>query len=260
MTIDVEASIDEAIERVTTRAGGVLIAVLTLIGVLRAAAEQDIARSIGESVISALEDAAFREELTAEQLQTLENAEAELEATLADLPLALGLSPGQATALWLLAFLGSVVLNVLAIDTFGNARDTLDGIQTERLGRKTLHLFVGTVVYVLLVGLGFLVFILPGLVVAVLLVYFPVAVVLDDESFVGAFSTSVAVVRENVVPTVGIVLLALVAFLAMGFVSPILSGVLPAVAGAVTEELLSAVATAFVLALVTRAYLGARTE
>jgi len=257
MAIDVEESIDEAIQRLTTRAGGVLIAGLTLFGVLRKAAGQDIARAIGEAILSELESAAFRDDLAADQLEALEAAEAELEGILAELPLALGLSPGAALAVWLLAYVLGLVVSVVAIDTFGNARDTFDGTETDQLGWKTLNLFLGTVVYTLLILVGLIFFVLPGLLFAVLLVYFPAAIVMDDESFVGAFSASVAVVRANVVPSIGIVLLTFVAFIAMGFLSPILSGVFPATIGAVTQELLSAVATAFGFALVTRAYLRA---
>lgn len=92
MTFSVEGAIGDAVERLTTQAGAVLVLVLAAFGTLGTAAGQDIARGVVEFVLNELEGAPWRDDLTAEQLEALESVEAELEAAVAELPLALGLA------------------------------------------------------------------------------------------------------------------------------------------------------------------------
>ncbi|ADB61492.1 hypothetical protein Htur_2615 [Haloterrigena turkmenica DSM 5511] len=257
MTFNVSDTVTEAVERVTTSAAAVLIAALTVVGVAQTAALQDILRGFLEWTLEMLNDPEVSAELTASEIET---AEEQINAYISELPLALGVSPGAAAVLWLAAFVVSLVIVAIAIDAFGNERDSLDGISTEGLGRKTLHLLLGWIAYSILVAIGFLLLVVPGPLVAFLLVFFTAAIVIDDESFISAFGSSYSVVRSNLLGTLAIVVLSIVAFVVFRFVGTIFAGVLPGVPGAIAADLITAVSQVFVLALLTRAYVNATTD
>lgn len=100
---------------------------------------------------------------------------------------------------------------------------------------------------VIAVVVGFLLLVLPGLLVVLFLVFFPVATVVDDQSFFGAFASSAGVVRENILGAVAIVLVGIVAGIVISIVSTVVERVLPAVPGALVGELFAAVTVAFTL-------------
>lgn len=253
MSFNVGDTASDAVERVTTSAAGVLIAGLTLVGVAQTAALQTILSGFLEWMIEVVNDPEFNEELSASEVETIEE---ELNAAIANLPLALDLSPGAAALLWLAAFLVSLVIVVIAIDTFANERDSFDGLETEGLGRKTLHLLLGWIAFAVLFVIGSML-IVGGLLVALFLAFFTAAIVVDDESFVGAFSSSYGVVRSNILGTIGLLLLGGVAFGACWFAGGIVATALPAVPGEIANQLVTAVGQVFVIALVTCAYVDA---
>ena len=257
MTFNVGDTVSEAVDRVTTSAAAVLIAALTVVGVAQTAALQDILRGFLEWTLEMLNDPEVSGELSASEIET---AEEQINAYISELPLALGLSPGVAALLWLVAFVVALVVVAIAIDAFGNERDSLEGVPTEGLGRKTLHLFLGWIAYSILVAIGFLLLVVPGPLVAFFLVFFTAAIVIDDESFVSAFGSSYSVARNNLVGTLAVSVLGIVAFVVFQFVGGMVSGIIPAVPGAIAAELVAAVGQVFVLALVTRAYVNATSD
>lgn len=257
MTFNVSDTVTEAVERLTTSAAAVLIAALTVVGVLQTAALQDILRGFLEWTVELLNDPEVSAELTASELET---AEEQINAYISELPLALGLSPGAAALLWLVGFVVALVVVAVAIDTFGTERDGLEGIPTEGVGRKTLHLLLGWIAFGVLFAIGFALLVVPGLVVAFVLMFFTVAIVIDDESFVGAFGSSYGVVRSNLLGAFAIGVLGIVAFVVCWFVGLRLTGVLPGVPGAIAADLITAVGQVFVLALITRAYVNATAD
>lgn len=254
MTFTVDGVFSEAVERLTTQAAAVLAAAMVLVGLLQTAAGQDIYEGVVERILDALADAEFRSELGPEELDTLETVETELESSVSDLPLALGLEPGLAAVVWLVAWVLGLVVTVVALDAFGNSRDSISDIDTGNVGWHVLNLFLGTVVFGILFVVGLVLFVLPGLILFVFLLFFPAAIVLDDDSFFGAFSSSATVVKENILATLGVALVSIVAFIVFGFAGTVVSGALPAVPAAVASELFSAAATLFGLALIARAY------
>ncbi|NUB92877.1 hypothetical protein HT576_17875 [Haloterrigena sp. SYSU A121-1] len=257
MAFNVGNTVSEAVDRLTTSAAAVLIAALTLVGVAQTAALQDILRGFLEWTIEMLNDPEVSGELSASEIET---AEEQINGYIADLPLALGLSPGAAAALWLVAFVVSLAVVAIAIDAFGDERDGLGGIPTDGLGRKTLHLLLGWIAYGILVAIGFLLLVVPGPLVAFLLMFFVTAVVIDGESFVGAFGSSYSVVRGNLLGTFAIGVLGIVAFGVCWFVGTIVAGILPGAPGAIAADLITAVGQVFVLALLTRTYVNATAD
>jgi len=260
MSFTVGEALSGAVDRLTTSAGALLIGGLALFGIVRTGAGQDVYRGIVEEILDELEGADFRDNLGPQQTDALETAEIAMEESIAELPLALGLGPGPAAGVWVLAYVLGLVVAVLAIDAFGREHDAPGDLGTERLGWKTLNLFFGGIVFGLLIFVGLLLFVLPGLIFLVLLVFFPAAIVLDDENFFGALGSSIGVARANVGGSIVVVLVLIVVGIVVGLTNSILEGALPDVAGAITAELLSAVVLAFTLALVARAYADATSE
>ncbi len=257
MTFTVGQTFKEAIDRLTTQAAAVIIAGLAVFGIIRTAAGQDIYTGIVEGILDSLETADFREDLGPNATEALESAEAELEASIAELSLALGLSPSIAAVLWLIAYVLGLAVIIVGLDTFGNEGDTFAEFETDNIGWNVLHLFLGSIVFGILVTVGLLLFVIPGLLFIVFLFFFPAAIALDNQSFFEAFSTSASIARNNFLSTVGLILLALVVFIALGIVGWIIGGAISGAPGEVFDELFSAFATALGLAIVARAYVGA---
>lgn len=256
MSFNVTDSFREAIERLSTSAGAILVVGLAFFGTIRTAAGQDITAGIAERILTELQDPEFRDQLGPQQTEAVETVEMEIESFIADLPLALGLSPSAAAALWIGAYILGLVVVVIAVDTFGNERDTLSGIETEGIGWKVFNLFFGTILFGILVFIGLLLLVLPGIVLAVLLLFFPAAVVLDDQSVFGAFSSSVSVARENFLGAFGLAVLLVVALFVVGVVGSIVGSTIGDAPGAIIEDLFSALGTALLLAVIVRAYVA----
>lgn len=245
--------VERSFDRLTTTAGILIVGALGVVGVAQTVVMQDVVRGILEGVLGILDDPALRADLTAEQLEAIESAEQGIESTIADMPLALGIDPWLAALLWLVFFVVSLAVIVVAIDTFGNERDEISGLETERLGWKTLNLFVGIVAFWIIFTIGLVLFVLPGLIFAIFMFFFPAAIVLHNESFVSAFVTSARTVQENVLETLGIVAVSIVALVVLWIVGALI----PGVAGTIIEEFISAIGMAFVFAMMALAYLGA---
>ncbi|PSP27524.1 hypothetical protein BRC65_05190 [Halobacteriales archaeon QH_2_65_14] len=260
MEFDIGDVVNDGFERLATSVGAVVIVGWALFGIVRTAAGQDVFRAGLERLLEVFENPEFRDQLNPEQLQAVEELETEINASLADLPLALGLGPIAAVAVWLLAFVLGLVVVVVAMDAFGHERESFDEVDTDRLGWKTLNLFIGTVVFAILFVIGLFLLVLPGLVLAFLLVFFPAAIVINDESFFDAYGSSFSVARENIVGTLAIFAIGIATLFALGFVSTIFEISLPAVGAAIAGELLSAVGVAFVWALTARAFVDATRE
>ena len=257
MSFTVGGVLKDAVERLTTSAGAVLIAALTVVGIIQTAAGQEIVRGVLERFRAELQNPEVRDQLTAEQL---EMAETEIDAAMAELPLALGLSPGVAAAVWFLGLVLMLVVVVIAIDAFGHERDTIDEFVTDRLAWKTLNLFLGWIVFGILFVIGLVLFVIPGLLVAIFLLFFAAAIVIDDKSFFSAFSSSASVVRHNFLGTLGIIVVSIVVGIAIALVGSVVGGILPAIGAAIVGDLLAAVSQAFALALVARAYVEATAD
>ena len=124
---------------------------------------------------------------------------------------------------------------------------------TRRMGWAWLNVFVGSIVYVVLVALGFVAFVVPGLFLLVALAFWTVFVAVEDENFVGAMRRSWALTRGSRLDlfALGIVMFVVtfavsVAFGFVGIVDETVALVLGQVASAVTTVLgLAVLATAY---------------
>src|SRR6056297_1365277 len=201
MSLEVGDAVSEAFDRITTQVAVVLIGLYTITSVLQTAATQDMIRVVIESIRDWGQD-----ELTAEEYRELVDA---TDPALNDLPLALGLDLVPAIALWLVALVVGVAIVALAIDAFAFGANSVGELDTGGVLWHTLNILVGGFVFAVLLFLGFAFFIIPGLIVFVLFVYFPVAVVVDDANFVSALGSSLNTVRDNIVQSLLLIAVAI---------------------------------------------------
>lgn len=247
MSIDVQSAAQEAVERVATPAGAVLVALYAVFGILQTIAVQDLLVHFVDRMVEIMA------ETDPEQAAQFES---EMSTALDEMHLSLGLGTGPALGLLFLGFLGIIVVLAMAIHTTGRAIDEPGDIVPDGLGWTFVNLLAGAIAYGILVTIGTFFLIIPGIVIAVLLMFWPVAVVLDGESFVGAFGSSISLVSDNIVPALGIVLLMIVAYVVQ-YVLSIVLGFVPGVAGGVLVQVLGGAVWLFTIALLARAYVGA---
>lgn len=170
-------------------------------------------------------------------------------------PLALGVDLSVLVAALAVIFVVSEMLRLVAVRSFASESPGAipTGDVTENFGRTFLVLLLASVLVQALVFGGVVLFVVPGLIAAVLVVFFRQAVLLDDDGVLGALQTSVSTVVDNVLEVVAI----LVTLIVVGFVVGIPMIVLPpeSVARSIVGAFLGAVPTVYGVAVVTAAYL-----
>jgi len=162
-----------------------------------------------------------------------------------------------AIVLWLVALAGGVVIVAVAIDAFAFGANTVGDLDGDGAFWHALNIFVGGFVIGILVFVGFALFIVPGLILLVLFVYFPVAVVVDDATFVGALGNSISTVTDNLLPTLLLIAVAIGVGIGIGIASSIVTFALPGAIAAIVGAAFSATSALFVLAILTRGYIAA---
>ena len=95
--------------------------------------------------------------------------------------------------------LATVVAVIVALRTFasGETERIPREFVRRRIGLATLNLIVGAFVFTLLVAIGSVLLVIPGLFLLVSLYYWSVFVAVEDQNFVGAFRSSWALTRGS---------------------------------------------------------------
>ncbi|WP_226039147.1 hypothetical protein [Natrinema sp. DC36] len=164
---------------------------------------------------------------------------------------------GLATGvLSLLIGLGTIAAAIVALRTF--ASDETETIPREFRRRKiataTLNAFVGTIVFVVLVAVGSIFLLVPGLFVLVSLYYWSAFVAIEDQNFVRAFRSSWTLTRGSRLRLFGLGIAVVVLGLAVNATVAIPSLLLGDGAGLVLTQLVAAVVTVYTIATTARAY------
>ena len=124
---------------------------------------------------------------------------------------------------------------------------------TRRMGWAWLNVFVGSIVYVVLVALGFVAFVVPGVFLLVVLAFWTVFVAVEDESFVGAMRSSWALTRGSRLDLFALGIVMFVVAFAVSFAFGIF-GVFDETVALVLAQAASAVTTVLGLAVLATAY------
>lgn len=175
------------------------------------------------------------------------------------LPLALG----GPTALWaaisFIAFIGTVWLSMAIIRSFAN-RET-ETLNTDYFKRNAvltlLNLIIGGLAFGLAVFLGLIFLIIPGVFLAVSLIFWNVYVAAEDQNFIEGFRNSWDLARGNRIELFLLGLVVVVIGLVVGIAFEIpttLLGFLSPTIGALLSQVVNAFTTVFGLATLVSAY------
>lgn len=169
----------------------------------------------------------------------------------------LGLSTGLAAALSTVLGLVGLVVVLAAFRTF--VSDDQETLPIERFSRNLgwawVNLLIGWIVFWIVVGIGFVFLLVPGLFLLVSLLFWGVYVAVEDQNFVEGFQNSWQLARGNrlrlFATGVLVVIISLVVSWVFGI--PQLAG-LTGWIGLLLGQIGTAVTTVFVLATISRTY------
>lgn len=259
MTLDIGDAVSAGWSRLTTRNGLLLVAVFLLVGAASAVAQQSLSVAAFEALVRTAESAGTGPDsaFTAEQLQQLRE---QLQTQRENSPLAVGVPAIAALGGVFTLALVAEAATMVAIRTFASeSADSLPDGATDRLLPVTLNGFVGGIVLAVLVTIGLVLFVLPGVFLYIVFLFMRQEIALEDRNFVDALAESYEVTKGNRFTLFGLVavlfVVAIVGFLPSAFAT--LAGV-PSIVGVAIGLLVGPVVTLFGVAVTTQAYLQLR--
>jgi hypothetical protein len=174
----------------------------------------------------------------------------------------LGISPSVAGLLSLVIGLLSLVVTAAAIRTFVTQEtETIPGeFFTRNLLWMVLNLIVGGILFAIVVGIGLVLLVVPGLFLLVSLFFWNTYVIVEDENFVEGFSASWALTSGDRIALFLLGVVVAVVVIVIGVVFGVVSAVLPGIVGLVVSQLGSAFAGVFTAAATARAFVQLRAE
>lgn len=183
-----------------------------------------------------------------------------IEDVAADLPLAVDVSESVGALIWIVGFVSIFAVLTVGLILLGATAFDFSEESGKSFAWKWINLFFGTIVFSILFSIGLALFIIPGLVLLVVLFYYPAAIGIDGESFVSAYGSSVDIFSENMLGTVILVLAwTLIAITVQGIAFVIGSG-LPTAIDILIDEVATGVVAVFLLALVVEVYQTTQTR
>lgn len=157
--------------------------------------------------------------------------------------------------------IATVVAAIVALRTFASdERETIPREFVRRnIGLATLNVIVGAIVFALLVAVGSILLIVPGLFVLVSLYYWSVFVAVEDQNFVRAFRSSWGLTGGSRLRLFGLGVAVVLLGLAVNGVVGVPAFLVGGIVGAALVQIGSAVVTVYALATTARAYEQLRT-
>lgn len=234
MSVDIGRAIEEGGKRTVARNGLYLVAIWWVVGLLGSLFSNTVSRDTFQQMPGGPAGTPFDPSVVGPSL---------------------GLSPGIAGLLSFVVSLVGLVVGAAAIRTFvTDDTETLPGSRfTHNLGWLLVNLFVGYIVFGIVVGIGFVLLVIPGFFLLVSLWFWAVPVAVEDENFVAGFSESWGLTSGN-----------RILLFVLGFIVVIVAIVISIVfgifafaggwIGLVFNQLGSAFTTVFVLATTARTY------
>lgn len=232
MTLDIGDLLREGFERTTARNGLILIAITYALGIPGAVLSAFVDREFGAA------------------------AQPAAGAPMPELPI------GLIMLTVLVVGLLSVVVTIGAIRTF--ATDDTEQLPlehfTDNLGWVLLNVIVGGIVFGVVVGIGFVLLVIPGLFLMVALFFWQYYVVLEGESFVDGFQRSWAATSGHRFQLFGLGVVVVVFSAVVGFVFGLPAAFLPNPIGPLVQQIGSAFTQMFTLATATRTFVALTEE
>jgi hypothetical protein len=169
-----------------------------------------------------------------------------------------GLGLGLIVVVGLVLTLASLVVTVGAIRTFvSEETETLDaGDFTDDLAVVVVNLVVGGLLFAIAVGIGFVLFVVPGLFLLTALFFWNYHVIVDGENFVEAFARSWELTSGHRLSLFGLGVVVVVINAAISYLFGLPNLVLPGVLGFLVSQVGSALGNVFVLATASRTFVA----
>lgn len=169
-------------------------------------------------------------------------------------PLAFEIPLAVAGVSALVLYVVSEALTIVAIRAFASdSRDPIPNDVTRRLSRTVAVTIAAAILTGIVTAIGFVLLIIPGLVLAVLFFFVKQEIALNDSGIIESIRNSVSVVRDNLLATVVLAVVLAALGVVVGLSSQALP--IPAVALAVITTAVSGVVTVFSITVTTTAYL-----
>lgn len=226
MSIDIGGLLTEGFERTVARNGLLYAAIFYVLAVPSAMLSADVNRQMGTA------------EMTTSQAPPL------------------GLSPVVAGVLSLVIGLVTLVVTVGAIRTFvTEERERITSEQfTRNIAWVVLNLIVGGFIFSVVVGIGFVFLIIPGLFLLVSLFFWNFFVIVEDENFVDGFQSSWAATSGSRLALFALGVVVAIIALIVNLVFGIPGIVLPDTIGFLVTQIGGAITQVFFLATAARTY------
>ena len=234
MSVDIGRAIEEGARRTIARNGLYLVAIAWVLGILNGLFGNTMARNVMDQVPGGFGPGMGQPPMGP----------------------TLGLSSGVAGLLSLLVGLVTAVVIAAAIRTFvTDDTETLPESRfTRNLGWMLVNLVIGGIVFGIVVAIGFVLLVIPGLFLLVSLIFWNVYVVEEDENFVEAFQSSWALTGGNRIMLFVLGVLVVIISAIVGGVFGIANVAAGGFAGLIVSQLGSAFGTIFGMAVLARTY------
>lgn len=254
MSLDIGAAVTEGVERLRSRDGLVLVGAFLVVGVLSSVATQSLTVGISEALVR------FAESPDAPPGTDVETFRTQLEQTRASSPLAVDVPVGAAFGLAFLLGVGAEALRIVAVRIFYAPAGDRPADLRRNLAFATANGFLGGIVVSVLVAVGLVLLVVPGVFLLLALFFVRQEIAVEDRNFVDAMAESWTLTRGNRLNLLGLVFVLLL----VGFVA-FLPTLLASVAGSSTASgvlgaVVSPVVTVFGIAATTRAYAQLKAE
>lgn len=252
MSLDIRQALQSGVDRATKRNGLMVLGLLFGLRLVNAVVGDSFAERF---LIDVVEYQEILADLRAQADQPIQDPLADGSPfALLDLPVEL------LGALVLALFVVGLVVDIGVVRTFVSDETRALPVEnfTRRLGRTVLRLLLGTILYGLAVIVGLVLFIVPGIYIAVALFFFNYEIVVADKGVLDSFSGSLDLTADNRLP---LFLLGLI-FAVLGFVVSSVAGTaLPAgtVPGAIARMGVDAAVSVLGIAVAAQAYNQLRT-
>jgi hypothetical protein len=241
MPINIETALRRGITRTVARNGLLLAAVLYVVSTINAIVGLGVQRWVANRGVLPM-GVPFSRGMDTSLAR-------EMGAALFAIPPAVG------AVVSLLAGLATIVLTIGALRTF--VSDETERLPSEHFTRNMvwpgLNFLVGTIVFGVLVALGFVFLVVPGVFLLVALAFWTVYVAAEDENFVEAMQDSWGLTRGHRLRLfllgVAVAVVAIVVSAVFG-----VAGIVGGVIGVIITQLGSALTTVFTLATLAAAY------
>lgn len=255
MSLDIGAAISEGVDRLLSRDGLVLVGAFLVVGVLSNVAMQSLFVGFAEAILELAQSPDAPPEMDVETLRE------QVRQARANSPLAVEISPTVAVGLVFLLAIVAEALRIVAVRIFYAASGDRPSDLRQNLAFATANGFLGGIVVSVLVLVGFVFLIVPGVFLALVLFFVRQEIAVENRNFVDAMAESWALTRGNRLNLFGLAVVLLVVIGVATFLPTLVASVAgSSTASVVLNAIVSPVVTVFGIAATTRAYAQLKAE